>query len=167
MISRLIWCCTRTCTRALQALFKRGATTLEVTYYTNLYVFVLMTMMGGGSGHLVGAYNFILAKPHHGLMLVLYAVVAYWAINFHIRVVQRYGSVVAVLVGNMRKAGTITLSFMLFPKPFSWFYVWGTILVFGGLTVTAMIKDQRRRARDMQAKQETQLSNHAQPSTER
>ena len=167
MISRLIWCCTRTCTRALQALFKRGATTLEVTYYTNLYVFVLMTLMGGGSGHLVGAYNFILAKPHHGLMLVLYAVVAYWAINFHIRVVQRYGSVVAVLVGNMRKAGTITLSFMLFPKPFSWFYVWGTILVFGGLTVTAMIKDRRRKARDRQAKQETQLSNHAQPSTER
>jgi hypothetical protein len=32
---------------------------------------------------------------------------------------QHYGSVVAVLVGNTRKAGTIALSFLLFPKPFS------------------------------------------------
>jgi hypothetical protein len=41
-----------------------------------------------------------------------------------------------VLVGNFRKAGTIALSFVVFPKPFSWLYVWGSIFVFGGLTIT-------------------------------
>ena len=50
-----------------------------------------------------------------------------------------------VLVGNLRKAGTIALSFLVFPKPFSWYYVWGTVLVFGGLTITAYVKDQKRR----------------------
>jgi hypothetical protein len=50
-----------------------------------------------------------------------------------------------VLVGNMRKAGTIALSFLVFPKPFSWYYVWGTFLVFGGLTITAYAKDRKRR----------------------
>ena len=128
-----------------QALFKQGASTLEVTYYTNLYVFFIMTLMGGGSGHLHGAWTFVRANGTNGLHLLLYSVVAYWAINFHIRVVQRYGSVVAVLVGNLRKAGTIALSFVVFPKPFSWFYVAGTVLVFGGLTITAYVKDQKRR----------------------
>jgi hypothetical protein len=88
-------------------------------------------------------------------LLLFYSVVAYWAINFHIRVVQRYGSVVAVLVGNLRKAGTIALSFLVFPKPFSWYYVWGTVLVFGGLTITAYVKDQKRRAKTVQ-KQEAE-----------
>ena len=50
-----------------------------------------------------------------------------------------------MLVGNLRKAGTIALSFLVFPKPFSWYYVWGTVLVFGGLTITAYVKDQKRR----------------------
>lgn len=128
-----------------QALFKQGASTLEVTYYTNLYVFIIMTLMGGGSGHIQGAWSFVRTNATNGIVLVFYSVVAYWAINFHIRVVQRYGSVVAVLVGNLRKAGTIALSFLVFPKPFSWFYVVGTLLVFGGLTITAYVKDLKRR----------------------
>uniref|UniRef100_A0A7S0F0Q5 Sugar phosphate transporter domain-containing protein n=1 Tax=Hanusia phi TaxID=3032 RepID=A0A7S0F0Q5_9CRYP len=129
-----------------QGLFRQGASTLEVTYYTNLYVFVIMTFLGGGTGHLMGAYNFILSNAWAAFYLIIYTIVAYVAISFHMRVVSRYGSVIAVLVGNIRKAGTIALSFLLFPKPFSWFYVYGTLLVFGGLTATAYIKDRRRRS---------------------
>jgi drug/metabolite transporter (DMT)-like permease len=50
-----------------QALFKQGASTLEVTYYTNLYVFCLMTLMGGGSGHLVGAFAFVKQNVVNGM----------------------------------------------------------------------------------------------------
>jgi adenosine 3'-phospho 5'-phosphosulfate transporter B3 len=147
-----------------QALFKQGASTLEVTYYTNLYVFFIMTLMGGGSGHLQGAWTFARTSAANAMVLLFYSVVAYWAINFHIRVVQRYGSVVAVLVGNLRKAGTIALSFLVFPKPFSWFYVAGTLLVFGGLTITAYVKDQKRRS---SAPPAPRAAAHAVPSDER
>jgi len=54
--------------------------------------------------------------------------------------VQNFGSVAAVLVGNSRKTMTICLSFLLFPKPFSPLYVWGGLLVLAGLTVSAYIK---------------------------
>jgi solute carrier family 35 (adenosine 3'-phospho 5'-phosphosulfate transporter), member B3 len=50
-----------------QALFKLGASTLEVTYYTNLYVFILMTLMGGGTGHLSGAFAFVRQNPYNGV----------------------------------------------------------------------------------------------------
>jgi adenosine 3'-phospho 5'-phosphosulfate transporter B3 len=140
-----------------QAIFQKGASTLEVTYFTNVYVFALMTLIGGGSGHIRGALNFVITSPVNGLLILLYSFVAYWAINFHIRVVQRHGSVVAVLVGNLRKAGTIALSFIAFPKPFSWLYVWGTILVFGGLTTTAYFKESKRRQRASSHSREKEL----------
>lgn len=38
-----------------------------------------------------------------------------------------------MLVGNARKAMSIVLSFLIFPKPFSVLYVLGGVLVFGSL----------------------------------
>lgn len=59
--------------------------------------------------------------------------------------VKQYGSVVAVLVGNSRKAMTISLSFLLFPKPFSINYLFGGGLVLGGLTASAYLKNKARK----------------------
>ena len=47
--------------------------------------------------------------------------------------VKEFGGIAAVLVGNFRKALTIYLSFLLFPKPQSVWYVVGAFCVFGGL----------------------------------
>ena len=77
-------------------------------------------------------------------MMVLYTFAAYLAISAHMRIVKGYGSVVAVLVGNMRKAGTIYLSFIMFPKPFSWLYVVGSVFVLGGLSTVAYVKVKRQ-----------------------
>lgn len=129
-----------------QKLFDQGGSPLEVTAYTNLYVFVIMSILGGGSGHILGAIQFASGSAVGAVYLVTYTIVAYVAISFHMRVVKHYGSVVAVLVGNTRKAGTIALSFLVFPKPFSIMYVWGTLCVFGGLTATSWDKDRRKRA---------------------
>jgi len=71
------------------------------------------------SGHILGAIQFASGSAVGAFYLVFYTIVAYVAISFHMRVVKHYGSVVAVLVGNTRKAGTIALSFLVFPKPFS------------------------------------------------
>mmetsp|Transcript_88119 Transcript_88119/g.234317 ORF Transcript_88119/g.234317 Transcript_88119/m.234317 type:complete len:148 (+) Transcript_88119:206-649(+) len=124
-----------------------AASTLEVTFFTNLYVFFIMTALGAGTGQLQGVSRFVLGSVEGALSLLAYTVVAYVAISFHMRVVSRYGSVVAVLVGNLRKAGTIVLSFLVFPKPFSLSYVYGTLLVLGGLTTYAQAKESRRRNR--------------------
>ena len=47
-----------------------------------------------------------------------------------------------VLVGNTRKAMTIVLSFVLFPKPYNWMYVAGGVLVFGSLVGNALMKEK-------------------------
>jgi adenosine 3'-phospho 5'-phosphosulfate transporter B3 len=56
--------------------------------------------------------------------------------------IQEFGGIVAVLVGNARKAMTICLSFVFFPKPGSWYYVVGGVLVFGGLIANAFMKER-------------------------
>eukprot|EP00281_Chroomonas_sp_CCMP1168_P000632 CAMPEP_0206269504 /NCGR_PEP_ID=MMETSP0047_2-20121206/32324_1 /ASSEMBLY_ACC=CAM_ASM_000192 /TAXON_ID=195065 /ORGANISM="Chroomonas mesostigmatica_cf, Strain CCMP1168" /LENGTH=397 /DNA_ID=CAMNT_0053697991 /DNA_START=86 /DNA_END=1279 /DNA_ORIENTATION=+ len=129
-----------------QQLFKQGASPLEVTYFTNLYVLILMTILGGGTGQIPAVIQFAVSNTSGAVMMLIYTIVAYVAISCHMRVVQKYGSVVAVLVGNMRKAGTISLSFMMFPKPFSMLYVYGSVLVLGGLTMYAYVKDKKRKA---------------------
>mmetsp|Transcript_5688 Transcript_5688/g.13106 ORF Transcript_5688/g.13106 Transcript_5688/m.13106 type:complete len:207 (-) Transcript_5688:200-820(-) len=141
-----------------QQLFDQGGSPLEVTFYTNAYVFVIMSFLGGGTGQIAGAFKFATESATGAIYLAVYALVAYIAISFHMRVVKHYGSVVAVLVGNTRKAGTIALSFLLFPKPFSMMYVWGTLLVFGGLTATTWDKDRRKRAQRAALERESEMA---------
>lgn len=60
---------------------------------------------------------------------------------FHMSLVQEFGGITAVLVGNFRKALTIVLSFIVFPKLYHPFYAIGGILVFGSLIVNAFMKE--------------------------
>ena len=47
-----------------------------------------------------------------------------------------------MLVGNTRKAVTIILSFLLFPKPGSILYLLGGVFVFGSLIGNAVMKER-------------------------
>ena len=57
--------------------------------------------------------------------MLFYTGLSYVAITFHMTLVKEYGGVNAVIVGNTRKAMTVVVSFLFFPKPFSWLYVCG------------------------------------------
>jgi adenosine 3'-phospho 5'-phosphosulfate transporter B3 len=80
--------------------------------------------------------------------MVVYTFLAYIAITFHMALVQEFGGITTVLVGNTRKAMTIVLSFLLFPKPYSWMYVAGGVLVFGSLIGNAFMKEKMYREKN-------------------
>ena len=83
----------------------------------------------------------IILYSHGAVVLTIYTFLAYIAITFHMTLVQEFGGIATVMVGNTRKALTIVLSFVLFPKPLSWLYFLGGVFVFGGLTSYAYWKD--------------------------
>jgi hypothetical protein len=60
-------------------------------------------------------------------------------------IVKKYGGVTAVLLSTARKGMTLILSFMLFPKAFSYFYVLGAFLVLGGLLVASLAKQNKKK----------------------
>jgi len=125
---------------AQEGLFQKGSSRLEVTFFTNLLTLMAMTITTLISGDLIGLLQF--AQGNHQLCVYMtcYTCVAYFAVSMHMSVVKRFGGVAAVVLATARKGMTLVLSFMLFPKAFSWFYVFGAALVLGGLLASSLLK---------------------------
>mmetsp|Transcript_2120 Transcript_2120/g.4545 ORF Transcript_2120/g.4545 Transcript_2120/m.4545 type:complete len:228 (+) Transcript_2120:567-1250(+) len=124
-----------------QRLFQRGESRANVVFFTNLVVSVGMLVSLGASGDLSGALGVAQSDATCAAMMLTYATVSYVAVSCHMTVVQRFGGVVGVLVGNGRKIVTIVLSFILFPKPVSALYAAGVLLSLGGLTSAVLVKE--------------------------
>lgn len=125
-----------------ERVFDQGSSRNEVTFFTNLLCLVAMTGAFSASGDLPNAVNYALANPHALVLMTVYTFLAYIAITFHMALVKEFGGIITVLVGNTRKAMTIVLSFVLFPKPLSVLYLGGGILVFGSLVANAFMKER-------------------------
>jgi len=132
-----------------EQLFGAGSSRLEVTYWTNIFCLGFMTISLGASGDLIGAFTYALTSPMAAAYFLIYTMVAYVAIGFHMNVVKRFGGVVAVFVGNSRKAMTIVISYLVFPKPFTFYYAVGAVLVFGGVVMNVVIKDKQKQAKQV------------------
>lgn len=123
-------------------MFDQGSSRIEVTFYTNILTLGAMTLAFTWSGDLPEALAYALANPYAMTLLAIYTIIAYIAITFHMALVKEFGGVTTVLVGNTRKAMTIVMSFIMFPKPTSILYAFGTILVFGSLIGNAYMKEK-------------------------
>lgn len=125
---------------AQERLFRLGSSRLEVTFYTNFFTLICMTLTTYLSGDLIGILRHAISDHQLALYMVVYTFVAYIAISMHMTVVKRFGGVAAVVLATARKGMTLVLSFILFPKAFSWYYVLGAVLVLGGLLIHSLIK---------------------------
>ena len=121
-----------------EKLFQGGSSRLEVTFYTNIFTLMVMTITTLISGDLLGMISFARTNQTLCMYIGIYTFIAYIAISLHMTVVKKYGGVAAVLVATGRKGMTIILSFLLFPKAFSWLYVVGGVLVLGGLLLNSL-----------------------------
>lgn len=125
-----------------ERVFDQGSSRIEVTYFTNILCLTAMTAAFTVTGDIPHAISYASTNPHALFLMALYTFLAYIAISFHMALVKEFGGIVTVLVGNSRKAMTIVLSFLLFPKPVSNLYYGGGILVFGSLIGNAVMKER-------------------------
>lgn len=101
--------------------------------------------------------RFIFSSFRMLLLLSFYALLSYGAITVHMQMVKAYGGIATVLVGNTRKALTILMSFLLFPKPWSPLYLIGSLMVFGGLISHAYVKENSGRTSIVQKSADVSL----------
>ena len=127
-----------------ESLFDQGSSRVEVTYYSNVLCLGVYTSYFAYTGELQQATAYTFGDSHALSVLTVYTVIAYIAISFHMRLVNEFGSIAAVLVGNSRKALSIVVSFVMFPKPTSPLYVVGGVLVFGSLVGISVVKETMR-----------------------
>lgn len=125
---------------AQEHLFKAGSSRLEVTVYSNLFSFLGMTVITLGNGSLVHFMSGLSRDTTLSMYFAVYTVLSYISISCYMTLVKRFGGVTAVVLTTARKAMTLVLSFMLFPKGFSWLYVYGSMLVLGAVMVASICK---------------------------
>lgn len=131
---------------AQESVFKLGSSRLEVTLYTNIFTLSIMTLSTLLSGDLVQSLQMMVENRRLAMYFLVYTFIAYIAISFHMTVVKRYGGVAAVLVATGRKAMTLIVSFLIFPKQFTWLYPVGALLVLGSLLVASLAKVRASKA---------------------
>lgn len=141
-----------------ERVFDHGASRIEVTYFTNVLCLAAMTVTFSLNGDLQNAFSYAFANPRALMLMTIYTFLAYVAITYHMALVKEFGGIVTVLVGNTRKAVTIVLSFVLFPKPLSILYAFGGILVFGSLIGNAYMKEKHSMALPGEKKKEVGFS---------
>lgn len=132
-------------------LFNTGASRLEVTVYTNFFTLVAMTCTTFISGDLSGIIQHASKDAQLALYMSVYILISYAAISSFMTVIKRYGAVAGALIGTARKAMTLMLSFLLFPKVFTWHYLVGITLVLGGLLSSSLYKHHNKMKKEMMA----------------
>lgn len=137
-------CADSTLPNGQERLFNMGSSRLEVTFFTNFFTLICMTITTYISGDLVGILQFAIKDHQLAIYMGVYTFIAYIAISFHMSVVKRFGGVAAVVLATGRKGMTLVLSFILFPKAFSIYYVVGAVLVLGGLLLSSLFKIRSR-----------------------
>eukprot|EP00590_Aulacoseira_subarctica_P006064 CAMPEP_0172418154 /NCGR_PEP_ID=MMETSP1064-20121228/4672_1 /TAXON_ID=202472 /ORGANISM="Aulacoseira subarctica , Strain CCAP 1002/5" /LENGTH=137 /DNA_ID=CAMNT_0013156945 /DNA_START=670 /DNA_END=1083 /DNA_ORIENTATION=+ len=103
-----------------------------------------MTIITLLSGDLIGIIRHALADRTLMYFMIVFTAISYAAISTYMQLVKRFGGVAAVLLTTARKGMTLVLSFLLFPKKFSWYYVAGAILVLGSLLYVSIYKHHQR-----------------------
>lgn len=131
---------------AQERLFRYGASRLEVTLYTNFFTLVAMTGITLVSGDLLGILSHAASNQTLIMYMIVFTAISYAAISTYMQIVKRFGGVAAVLLTTARKGMTLILSFLLFPKAFSWYYVAGAMMVLGGLLIVSLKKQSKPKA---------------------
>ena len=139
---------------AQERLFRQGSSRLEVTVFSNLFTFLAMAVITLSNGTLFKFAKIMVQNHTIAFYFGVYTVLSYISISCYMTLVKRFGGVTAVLLTTARKAMTLVLSFLLFPKGFSWLYVHGSLLVLGACMVASVFKKlekvpfRRRRSDD-------------------
>ncbi|KAK5973388.1 Adenosine 3'-phospho 5'-phosphosulfate transporter 2 [Trichostrongylus colubriformis] len=124
---------------------KYGGSSNEMVLYSysigSVYLF-LFTIL---SGEFFSAFQFFLENPWktYGYS-VIFALFGYLGVNVVLTLIKVCGALVAVTVTTLRKALTITLSFILFSKPFTVDYVWAGLVILLAIYLNLYSKNKQK-----------------------
>ncbi|VDM92024.1 unnamed protein product [Litomosoides sigmodontis] len=111
--------------------------------YSIGFVYILLGLMIYGN-FLDGFYFF----SKHPLQTygygILFSISGYLGVNAVLSLVRTQGALTAVTVTTVRKAITITLSFLFFSKPFVIHYLWGGLLIVIAIYLNLYSKNRSR-----------------------
>ncbi|KHJ87618.1 UAA transporter family protein [Oesophagostomum dentatum] len=124
---------------------KYGGSSNEMVLYSysigSVYIFVITIL----TGEFFDAFTFFLNNPWktYGYGFI-FGILGYLGVNVVLTLIKVCGALVAVTVTTLRKALTITLSFILFSKPFTVDYVWAGLVILLAIYLNLYSKNKRK-----------------------
>ncbi|XP_071118629.1 adenosine 3'-phospho 5'-phosphosulfate transporter 2-like [Haliotis cracherodii] len=122
---------------------KYSASNSEMVLYSYGVGFLYILVGLSVSGQIVPA--FVFCQDHivktYGYA-VLFSVSGYLGVSVVLTLVKSFGALVAVTVTTCRKAVTIILSFLFFTKPFTFQYIWSSLVVVLGIYLNLYSKNK-------------------------
>eukprot|EP00051_Salpingoeca_urceolata_P016061 m.211850 g.211850 ORF g.211850 m.211850 type:complete len:324 (-) comp18579_c0_seq5:63-1034(-) len=127
---------------------QHNVTNTEMVHYSYGIGVVIIFAICLANGQLYGGTQHCQQLPltQTAVPMVLFSVSGYLGVSFVLSLVKSFGALTAVTVTNLRKAFTMVLSFLVFPKPFAFQYLVGGGLVFAGIGLSVYSKQLKRRA---------------------
>lgn len=104
------------------------ATLPEVMVFSNLFAAILSGLVCLFTGEVWLALEYCSEHPISYIIFVAHAVVTYIGVLFFVTTIKQFGVVMATTVTTVRKITTVLLSFILFPKPMTDKYLYGTMM---------------------------------------
>eukprot|EP00276_Gloeochaete_wittrockiana_P008883 CAMPEP_0184660206 /NCGR_PEP_ID=MMETSP0308-20130426/32862_1 /TAXON_ID=38269 /ORGANISM="Gloeochaete witrockiana, Strain SAG 46.84" /LENGTH=306 /DNA_ID=CAMNT_0027100603 /DNA_START=303 /DNA_END=1223 /DNA_ORIENTATION=- len=120
-----------------------GVPSAEIVQYTYLVASVLSALYITGTGEMWRGIKLSTDDPEVFFWMLVYGAVSYVGFFFVLALVNRFGAVTCVVVTSTRKLLTIVLSFIMFPKPFNIWYVWGTLALAFGSAISIYMKQPK------------------------
>ena len=104
-----------------------------------LYVLAKITL----EGTLLEASTYCNEHPYDSYVMTFgFSLCGYLGVKFVLDLVREYGALLAVTVTTCRKAVTMVLSFVIFPKPFTFQHLFSGSLVIGGICLRIYKKNK-------------------------
>lgn len=140
-----------------------GVSESEIIQSMNGCGFVVGFVFSIVSGYFPEAFSFCAEHPHIYVPILLNGVSCYLALNVIAMLVNKFGTVVTVMVTSTRKVFTIVLSYMFFPKPITPAHVVGVLVVVLAIVLEVIIKTRRSRSSHSHSHSHSHSRHH--PST--
>jgi len=103
----------------------------------------MLLMVAHITGELVGGIVYCYEHPMAYLWMLGIILTAYVGLRFVLGLIKVYGSFVAMTVTSCRKVVSISLSFILFPKPLTVHFIVASILVSCGIFLHIYTKNYK------------------------
>eukprot|EP00050_Salpingoeca_kvevrii_P021775 m.115394 g.115394 ORF g.115394 m.115394 type:complete len:176 (-) comp9474_c0_seq10:50-577(-) len=126
---------------------KFNCSNTEMVYFSYSIGFVYTFLVCVLNGELDGGMNVVRSAPMSQTLtpIVSFSFAGYLGISFVLNLVKTFGALTAVTVTNCRKIVTMIVSFMAYPKPFSYQYLLGGLLVLIGIGLNVYSKNRGQR----------------------
>eukprot|EP00002_Diphylleia_rotans_P020146 TRINITY_DN3906_c0_g1_i3.p1 TRINITY_DN3906_c0_g1~~TRINITY_DN3906_c0_g1_i3.p1 ORF type:complete len:385 (+),score=76.63 TRINITY_DN3906_c0_g1_i3:51-1205(+) len=115
----------------------------EVVFYEYFLGIWYMIAVGFMSSQIVEPIEYCMQYPSVAFWLLVFSALGYIGTVVVMTMIRKFGAVVTVIVTSVRKMFSMGLSFIIFPKPFSMNYIYGTMLVFLGVAISTYIKRRK------------------------